>query len=94
MIIYLNIVNMFYRMKTYNFYEKNILAKYRIELLGDVVFLVRNLLVAQLDNHVRVGLAVEVHGMQFASLHDVDSNQNMDGIIRRKSLRKWEKLKL
>ena len=66
---------------------KNSLAKHRIELLGDIVLLVRNPLGPKVEDEVGVGLAVDVHGVQVVGLHHIGADQHSDWLVARKALR-------
>lgn len=57
------------------------LAKDRVQLLGDIVFLVRHLFTPQLDHNVRVRLAIQVHGVQVVCADHVHTHQHMYGVI-------------
>ena len=65
---------------------KNSLSKHRIELLGDIVLLVRNPLGPKVEDEVGVGLAVDVHGVQVVGLHHVGAYQDSDWLVARKAL--------
>ena len=64
----------------------NLLSKNGIELLGHVIIFVRDLLASKLQDEVGVCLAVDVHGMEVISLHDVDPDQHPDWLVGWKSL--------
>ena len=66
---------------------KNSLSKHRIELLGDIVLLVRNPLGPKVEDEVGVGLAVDVHGVQVVGLHHIGADQHSDWFVARKALR-------
>ena len=66
---------------------KNSLSKHRIELLGDIVLLVRNPLGPKVEDEVGVGLAVDVHGVQVVGLHHIGADQHSDWLVARKALR-------
>lgn len=57
------------------------LAKDGVELLGDVVLLVRDSLGSQLEDEVGVGLAVDVHGVQVVGLDHVHSHEDVQGVV-------------
>ena len=66
---------------------KNSLSKHRIELLGDIVLLVRNPLGPKVEDEVGVGLAVDVHWVQVVGLHHIGADQHSDWLVARKALR-------
>ena len=66
--------------------HKNSLSKHRIELLGDIVLLVRNPLGAEVEDEVGVGLAVDVHRVEVVGLHHVGADKHPDRLVAGKSL--------
>ncbi len=66
----------------------NLLAKDRVQLLGYVVVLVWNPFGSKLQYEVRVGLAIDVHGMKIIGLYHVHSHQNVQGIVGGKTLQR------
>ena len=72
--------------KTFWLPFKNSLSKHRIELLGDIVLLVRNPLGPKVEDEVGVGLAVDVHGVQVVGLHHIGADQHSDWLVARKAL--------
>ena len=81
---------MFKRKREFPF--KNSLAKHRIELLGDIVLLVRNPLGPKVEDEVGVGLAVDVHRVEVVGLDDVDPHEDVQGVVGGEALlnRKYE----
>ena len=65
---------------------KNSLSKHGIQLLGDIVLLVRNPLGSEVEDEVGVGLAVDVHGVQVVGLHHIGADQHSDWLVARKAL--------
>lgn len=52
------------------------LAKYWVELLGDVILFVPDLRLAQLDDNVRVGLPVDVGRMKVSGLRKSEAERS------------------
>ena len=71
---------------------KNSLSKHRIELLGDIVLLVRNPLGPKVEDEVGVGLAVDVHRVEVVGLHHVGADKHPDRLVAGKALQDREDL--
>ena len=63
------------------------LSKHRVELLGDVVLLVRDSLWPELEDEVGVGLAVDVHGVQVVSLDHVHAHHHVQRVVGGETLK-------
>ena len=57
------------------------LAEHGIELLGDVIVLVVDHVIAKHDFQVGIGLAIRVHWMQIICLYNVDADEHVNWII-------------
>ena len=66
--------------------DKNSLSKHGIQLLGDIVLLVRNPLGAKVEDEVGVGLAVDVHRMEIVGLHHVGADKHPDRLVAGEAL--------
>lgn len=61
--------------------EFETLSEHRIQLLRNVIFFIRNAFRAQLQNEVRIGLAVDIHRVKVVGLDHVDSDQDVQRIV-------------
>lgn len=52
------------------------LAKYRIELFGDVVLFVFDLRLAQFDDNIWISLPIDISGMKISSLRWIKTKHN------------------
>ena len=65
---------------------KNSLSKHGIQLLGDIVLLVRNPLGSEVEDEVGVGLAVDVHRVEVVGLHHVGADKHPDRLVAGEAL--------
>lgn len=66
-------------------FDFNVLSKYRIELFGDVVFLVFHLGLSQLDDNIWISLPIDISGVKVCGLKTEikkRKNENIEGTIR------------
>ena len=66
--------------------DKNSLSKHGIQLLRDIVLLVRNPLGAKVEDEVGVGLAVDVHRVEVVGLHHVGTDEHPDRLVAGEAL--------
>ena len=66
----------------------DLLAKHRVELLGNIIVFVRQPLGSELEDQVGVGLAVDIHGVEVIGFHNVNSHQDTQRLIGGNSLEK------
>lgn len=66
-------------------FDFNVLSKHRIELFGDVVFLVFHLGLSQLDDNIWISLPIDISGVKVCGLKTEikkRKNENIEGTIR------------
>ena len=68
--------------------ERGLLAKHRVQLLGDIVVFVRQPLGAELEDKVGVSLPIDIHGVEVVGFHNVNSHQDAERLIGGNSLEK------
>ena len=67
---------------------RDLLAKHRVELLGNIIVFVRQPLGSELEDQVGIGLPVDIHGVEVVGFHNVNSHQDTQRIIGGNSLEK------
>ena len=66
----------------------DLLAKDRIQLLGDIIVFVRQPLGAELENKVGISLSIDIHGVEVVGFHNINSHQDTQRFIGGNSLEK------
>ena len=65
-----------------------LLAKHRVQLLGDIVVFVREPLGAELEDKVGISLPIDIHRVEVVGFHHIHSHQDAQRFIGGNSLGK------
>ena len=66
----------------------DLLAKHRVELLGNIIVFVRQPLGTELEDKVGISLSIDIHGVEVVGFHNVNSHQDTQRLVGGNSLEK------